>query len=606
MKTINQKNKWSKRFALVACKSVSCFLIVGLLFLTSCNSSSDPVSSNGENNNGEDPYVITENDFRIKTGFLTKEAGYSDPNYGTITLNSAKQFKFDIKDLKKDGKSFPNVVADSNSEEKIITVVNDNGSWQIKVKTGLEEGEYSFKLLVEGDSENGYSGKIEKELRLDIVPDEGKEDIDSSKISFLYKEAGGSYALGRIVIFRQKNYETGDIIRINYADPNYKSGLNVKIVDVAGRDLESFTSKLKIEQEFVFLSEDLPVGEYQFKLEFSGDKYNGKYQTEFFKLEIEELEVKGRYRFSTKRTEAMFGDDVEYGKIELNEGVTANFSISENIPGRGVNVDQEGNITIAQGVPSGIHTFKVKITGTGEYARGGSVEESYVVEIIPAPINTTNFAINYQYITREKGYELNESFWKITLREGVTGSFSIEEKNSIYDLGADEVEVSENGDIALKKQLDEGKYYFTVRITLDDQGPESSFLAGFTLNVIQSEGTKLLYENEFNFNTNVTPFDTSSPIILEEGYRDNETLGKFRPKDLSLMPQLLRTTYTVINSPKIESADIITVSTTFKEMQIKQDLKVGDYKFYVEAEQNDSLTVKFRQVFWLSVVPKKE
>ncbi len=592
MKTINQKNKWSKRFALVTYKSVSYFLIVGLLFLTSCNSSSDSVSPSGE-----DPYVITEADFFVHTSFLNKAGGYGDFYYGTSFYDDNKQFKFGIKDLKKDGESFSNVVAGSDSEEKIITV---NSFGRIGVKAGLAEGEYSFTLTVDGNSAKGYSGSFEEELKLDIVPDEGKEDIDPLKITIL----------GNGIKTIQKDY-TGSTFVFSYFEPSYVNTLNLEFVEFVGEDGESFIDNVEIKQiendtryQDVILSKELPVGLYKLKAKFSGDKYNGKYETGFFKLVVEELGVKGRYNFTKGTTEAEYGydEEIEYGKIERNEGVPANFSISENIAGGGVSVDTEGNIKIAQGVPAGEHTFKVKITGTGEYARGGSVEESYTVKITPAPINATDFAINYYYITREEGYEVGESYGKITLEKGVTADFFISDEIFFTTtIGSNEIAISESGDITLKKQLDEGTYYFGIGIngTGNYQG-DSTYNFGFK--VIQiGPGKTFVDENDFTF-------DVPLFFSLEEGYADGTVIGKISSKENSPVGTINAGSFTKFSS-KYSSAlhdDKIIREETTGEVKLKAGLEVGVHTFSIEIDATDPYVGGFVKRLVLSVVPKKE
>ncbi len=178
MKIINKLNRHSKK---VTTKVLSFFFLGSLLFFISCSDSPDIVQSTI---NPETKPVITADDFTTENNATRKE-GYTDNEYGKVTL--------------REGVSATFAIADSNVPNNGITIDLDGN---ITFSPDLEPGNYSFKLVATGIDE--YEGSATIDLSLNIEEHTGSliynvnNIVPNSTVDAAFKRSNTELATAQI------------------------------------------------------------------------------------------------------------------------------------------------------------------------------------------------------------------------------------------------------------------------------------------------------------------------------------------------------------------------------------------------------------------------
>ncbi len=222
-------------------------------------------------------------------------------------------------------------------------------------------------------------------------------------------------------------------------------------------------------------------------------------------------------------------------------------------------------------------------------------------------IESSDLIINYRYLTREKGYKVDESLWKVALREGVTADIDIIESTELDNLyrklKPNQIEINESGDITLKEQLDIGFWGFMVRVT-GTGNYQGSYSEVPILHIIKKvTGETFVDENDFNF-------DIPPIISLEEGYGPAHViLGRISQKEDSKKEKgIITPTYSFGDNPRAGSIYAISVSPSIPgQLDLRAGLGVGNYPIYVRlAFIGIPYSGTFSKKFVVSIVPKEK
>ncbi len=372
------------------------------------------------------PRTIVISDFSTSTSSVTKAFGYTNTSYGQVNLN---------------GITSSLAIVDSSAPSGEISV--DSSTGVITVAPGLAVNSYVFKVEVTGTG--NYTGVLStKGLSLTI----GEASITAS-----------DFNVATIKTSESSGYPSS----FNYGKINLNEGVTGSFAIV---DSSAPSGEISVDSStgVITVAPGLAVNSYTFKVEVSG---TGNYQgsaTADLSLIIGQADIKSS-DFSVTETAVTksFGytDNSSYGQASLNVGVTGSFAIVESTaPNNEINVDANGNITVATGLSVGTYTFKVEVSGTGNYT-GSQTTGDLTLVVNPKAITASDFsAPSAPNNTGVFGYGAF-SYGAMTLNNGVTGSFAIVESTAPNN----EISVDANGNITVATGLSAGTYTFKVEVS---------------------------------------------------------------------------------------------------------------------------------------------
>ncbi len=383
--------------------------------------------------------ALTDLELSASSEGSSKEYAYTDTSYGNVSFTgdmSKVNFAItDMSDIALDGK----VTVDENG---VITVAD-----------GLGVGNYSFKVEVSAKDGEGYSGsKKTEELLLNI----GAKALTDLELSASSEGSSKEYA------YTDTGYGnvsfTGDMSKVNFA-----------ITDMSDIALDG---KVTVDENGVItVADGLGVGNYSFKVEVSakdGEGYSGSKKTEELLLNIgakalTDLELSASSEGSSKEYAYT---DTGYGNVSFTGDMSkVNFAITDMsdiaLDGK-VTVDENGVITVADGLGVGNYSFKVEVSAKdGEGYSGSKKTEELSLNITLRPISfNTSIIVGNEYFLGYADFTLGA----ISLLNGSEGTFSIIEVSDNALNSKINVD-NQSGNITVLEGLDVGKYNFKVRIT---------------------------------------------------------------------------------------------------------------------------------------------
>ncbi len=503
MQLINQTNQRSKGLIPIALtplsflshRFISYFFIVALLFLASCNISSDSVVAQPKETIETDYYtleVLTPN-----VGF-----GYSQTNYGVIASKAGVTAYYEILD------------ATTKKKMSNIRFVRDS----ISVSPGLTIGQYTFivRATIVRANEVGEEGMVDdsppQTLRV------GKGAISQLTTNLTLNEPTDKNV--KKIVGYTNNFDYGTFSIKDNSGAHVASYEIIPVTSNDNGDYNDIPSNVVItinNEGVITVPAGLPLGKYGFRVKstanlnhpnYTGEKISDVYSIniikpkqlgdEPFTIDVRNLTIKANY----PRT--------DYGTISPKEGITATYEILDAETGKpmvGIGFDnnyipmdsyQYGELS------SGKYRFIIKATGTGFYEgeeyssppQTLTVLEADINDIRPSEPTDRNIGkiVNYD--------EFEYGTFSIKAHGAHVASYEIipvtsSDNGDYNDIPSNVViTIDDEGKITVPAGLPLGKYGFQVKATANKVGYVGVRTEGFYPIIIAS-GLKKFDDESF-------------------------------------------------------------------------------------------------------------
>ncbi len=396
-----------------------CFFL-SFYFLISCNDEPGIVEPTRDNLSRNE---LSDEDFRVSTNKVSAKLDYSeDFKYGKIEIEEGVTADFYI-------------INSTVSPGKLK--IEENGD--IMVRAGLEVATYTFEIAAIGVE--GYQKRITQKFELKITKNINESDFTINENKTKEEIGYDKFAYGKV--------EFNDIeASLKIANSTAPTG---KItVDEVGN---------------IMVDSGLAIKDYTFQVEVTGKEnyIGGPFLLEELELVIAPKPItKSDFSITkTKIDEEVGYEQINYGKIELLDGVEASFKITNSTaPDGKITVDEKGNIRVDSRLEVGAYKFKVEISGKGDYTE--SIETDELLLIIGArAITKEDFEVKLEEGNTVEVYYDSFNYGKAELKGEAKGVFNIVSDDTLNN----KITINPvSGKITVLPGLERGYYSFEVEV----------------------------------------------------------------------------------------------------------------------------------------------